>query len=112
MWIVMNFANADMVATPANRAHSQSRRGRGRAARAHLRHASPQGRPVDYHCGSWQRGDDESTGDARAAHLFTQRIPCRFIVVDEARKPLRKGGALQDIAPTLLGLFGISQPKE
>jgi len=35
-----------------------------------------------------------------------------FIVVDEARKPLRKAARCRNIAPTLLGLFGISQPKE
>ena len=32
--------------------------------------------------------------------------------IDEARRPLRQGGALQDIAPTMLGLFGVPQPKE
>jgi 2,3-bisphosphoglycerate-independent phosphoglycerate mutase len=45
-------------------------------------------------------------------HTYHTTNPVPFIVVDEARRPLRKGGALQDIAPTLLALFGVPQPKE
>jgi 2,3-bisphosphoglycerate-independent phosphoglycerate mutase len=35
-----------------------------------------------------------------------------FIVVDEDRRPLRPGGSLQDIAPTILGMLNVSQPRE
>ena len=45
-------------------------------------------------------------------HTYHTTNPVPFIVVDEARKPLRQNGALQDVAPTLLGLFGFPQPKE
>jgi 2,3-bisphosphoglycerate-independent phosphoglycerate mutase len=45
-------------------------------------------------------------------HTYHTTNPVPFIVVDEARRPLRSGGALQDIAPTLLALFGVPQPKE
>ena len=45
-------------------------------------------------------------------HTYHTTNPVPFIVVDEARRPLRPGGALQDIAPTLLALFGVPQPKE
>jgi 2,3-bisphosphoglycerate-independent phosphoglycerate mutase len=46
------------------------------------------------------------------AHTYHTTNPVPFIVVDEARRRLRPGGALQDIAPTLLALFGVPQPKE
>ena len=45
-------------------------------------------------------------------HTYHTTNPVPFIVVDEARRPLRANGALQDIAPTLLALFGIAPPKE
>jgi 2,3-bisphosphoglycerate-independent phosphoglycerate mutase len=48
----------------------------------------------------------------KGAHTYHTTNPVPFIVVDEARRPLRPGGALQDIAPTLLALFGVPQPKE
>jgi 2,3-bisphosphoglycerate-independent phosphoglycerate mutase len=35
-----------------------------------------------------------------------------FILVDEDRGSLRKGGALQDIAPTILSFLGEKQPQE
>jgi len=40
--------------------------------------------------------------------------PVPFIVVsdDDKKFVLRSEGALQDISPTVLGMLGISQPKE
>jgi 2,3-bisphosphoglycerate-independent phosphoglycerate mutase len=35
-----------------------------------------------------------------------------FIVNDDSIKALREGGALCDIAPTVLGLLGVPQPAE
>jgi 2,3-bisphosphoglycerate-independent phosphoglycerate mutase len=32
--------------------------------------------------------------------------------VDDSGEKLRPGGALQDIAPTILGVLGESQPKD
>jgi len=32
--------------------------------------------------------------------------------VDEEKRPLRPGGSLRDIAPTVLGLFGAGEPGE
>ena len=40
----------------------------------------------------------------------TNRVP--FILVDETRRLLRTGGALQDIAPTVLSFLGEKQPQE
>ena len=45
-------------------------------------------------------------------HTYHTTNPVPFIVVDEARRALRPGGALEDIAPTLLGLFGIPRPAQ
>ena len=39
----------------------------------------------------------------KGPHTYHTTNPVPFIVVDEARRPLRADGALQDIAPTLLG---------
>jgi bisphosphoglycerate-independent phosphoglycerate mutase (AlkP superfamily) len=33
-------------------------------------------------------------------------------VVDEDKRALRQGGVLQDIAPTILGMLRVGQPKE
>ena len=45
-------------------------------------------------------------------HTYHTTNPVPFIVVDEDRRPLRDGGSLRDIAPTVLGLFGVKQPDE
>ena len=64
---------------------------------------------------------DPVTGGPHTAHT-TNPVP--FIVVAEHAVPapdfksdprrftLRADGALQDIAPTMLGMLGIGQPKE
>ena len=48
----------------------------------------------------------------KGPHTYHTTNPVPFILVDEARRPLRPGGALQDIAPTILGMLGDKQPKE
>src|SRR5437879_7691351 len=48
----------------------------------------------------------------KGPHTYHTTNPVPFIVVDEARRPLRSGGALQDIAPTVLGLMDVGPPKE
>jgi 2,3-bisphosphoglycerate-independent phosphoglycerate mutase len=46
-------------------------------------------------------------------HTYHTTNPVPFILVSEAdRAVLRRDGALQDIAPTLLGLVGVPQPGE
>ena len=53
---------------------------------------------------------DPVTGGPHTAHT-TNPVP--FVVVDEAFKgPLRHGGALCDVGPTLLGMLGVEQPVE
>jgi 2,3-bisphosphoglycerate-independent phosphoglycerate mutase len=50
--------------------------------------------------------------ETRGPHTYHTTNPVPFIVVDEERRPLQAGGSLQDISPTVLGLFGLSQPGE
>ena len=54
---------------------------------------------------------DPRTGGPHTAHT-TNPVP--FHLIDEASRgvELREGGALEDVAPTLLGLMGIEQPAE
>ena len=52
---------------------------------------------------------DEKTGEPYTAHT-TNPVP--FILVSEEKHKLREGGWLADVAPTLLELMGIPQPKE
>src|SRR4030095_4895529 len=54
---------------------------------------------------------DPMTGSPHTAHT-TNPVP--FHLVDEASigAKLREGGALEDVAPTVLGLLGIEQPVE
>lgn len=52
---------------------------------------------------------DEKTGEPYTAHT-TNPVP--FILVSEEKRALREGGCLADVAPTLLELMGIPQPKE
>ena len=53
---------------------------------------------------------DEETGEPFTAHT-TNPVP--FILVNaDASYKLREGGCLADIAPTLIELMGMEQPKE
>jgi 2,3-bisphosphoglycerate-independent phosphoglycerate mutase len=110
--IVMNFANADMVGhsgkiEPTVRAVEAVDAGLARIYDS-LRHAG----------GRWiitaDHGNAEMMIDpvTKGPHTYHTTHPVPFIVVDEDKRPLRSGGALQDIAPTILGLFGVPQPKE
>jgi 2,3-bisphosphoglycerate-independent phosphoglycerate mutase len=110
--IVMNFANADMVGhsgkiEPTVRAVETVDACLGRIYDALKRRG-----------GRWiitaDHGNAEMMIDpvTHGPHTYHTTNPVPFIVVDEARRPLRPGGALQDIAPTLLALFGVPQPKE
>ena len=53
---------------------------------------------------------DPETGGPHTAHT-TNPVP--LVVVDpDGRRPLRGGGALCDVGPTVLGMMGIEQPRE
>jgi 2,3-bisphosphoglycerate-independent phosphoglycerate mutase len=61
--------------------------------------------------GNCEQMIDPTTGQPHTAHT-TNLIP--FHIIDEAMRGarLREGGALSDVAPTLLGLLGLEQPTE
>jgi len=110
--IVMNYANADMVGhsgkfEPTVRAVETVDTGLGRIYDALRRKG-----------GRWiitaDHGNAEMMIDpvTHGAHTYHTTNPVPFIVVDEGRRPLRSGGSLQDIAPTILGMLGVAQPKE
>jgi 2,3-bisphosphoglycerate-independent phosphoglycerate mutase len=110
--IVMNYANADMVGhsgkmAPTVRAVEAVDAGLGEIYKA-LRARD----------GAWiitaDHGNAETMIDpvTKGPHTYHTTNPVPFILVDEARRALRAGGALRDIAPTLLGVLGVEQPKE
>jgi len=54
--------------------------------------------------------EDPATG---GAHTYHTTNPVPFILLQEdGSLRLKLGGALRDIAPTMLGVLGIPQPKE
>jgi 2,3-bisphosphoglycerate-independent phosphoglycerate mutase len=110
--IVMNYANADMVGhsgkmEPAVRAVETVDACLGQVYAA-LKRAG----------GRWiitaDHGNAETMIDpvTHGPHTYHTTNPVPFIVVDEEKRPLRQGGALQDISPTILGMLGVAQPKE
>jgi 2,3-bisphosphoglycerate-independent phosphoglycerate mutase len=53
---------------------------------------------------------DPETGGPHTAHTTS---PVPFVVVDErGASPLRKGGSLRDVGPTVMRLLGLEQPAE
>jgi 2,3-bisphosphoglycerate-independent phosphoglycerate mutase len=110
--IVMNYANADMVGhsgkmEPTVRAVEAVDAGLGRIYAA-LRRSG----------GRWIISADHGNAElmidpvTKGPHTYHTTNPVPFIVVDEEKRSLRPGGSLQDIAPTVLGMFGVAQPAE
>jgi 2,3-bisphosphoglycerate-independent phosphoglycerate mutase len=111
--IVMNFANADMVGhsgkmEPTVRAVETVDACLGRIYQTLLARN-----------GAWvitaDHGNAETMIDpvTHGPHTYHTTNPVPFILVtDNPRTRLRTGGALRDIAPTLLAVLGESQPKE
>jgi 2,3-bisphosphoglycerate-independent phosphoglycerate mutase len=54
---------------------------------------------------------DLKTGQPHTAHT-SNPVPFHLIGEDQAGVKLREGGALEDVAPTMLGLLGIEKPLE
>ena len=54
---------------------------------------------------------DPKTGQPHTAHT-TNPVPFLLIDEDSIGVPLREGGALEDVAPTMLALLGINKPEE
>ncbi len=110
--IVMNYANADMVAhsgkmAPTVQAVETVDAGLGEIYAALKRNG-----------GSWiitaDHGNAETMIDpvTKGPHTYHTTNPVPLILIDENRAPLRQDGALQDISPTILSFFGEKKPKE
>jgi 2,3-bisphosphoglycerate-independent phosphoglycerate mutase len=111
--IIMNFANADMVGhsgklEAAIKACETIDECLGRIYQA----LKPRG-------GAWiitaDHGNAETmidlvTGGPHTYHT-TNPVPLMLITGD-GRTPLKPGGSLRDIAPTILGLAGVAEPRE
>ncbi len=110
--IVMNFANADMVGhsgklEPTIRACEAVDAGLGEIHSAIRR------------CGgSWlvtaDHGNAEMMVDpaTKGPHTYHTTNPVPFIYMSNGEVRLRPGGALKDIAPTVLGILGLEQPAQ
>ncbi len=112
--IVMNFANADMVG------HSGKLEAAIKAVEAvdaclgtiyqALRAAGTTAWIITADHGNAETMIDPATG---GPHTYHTTNPVPFVLAtDDNRLELRPGGALQDIAPTLLGVLGVPQPAE
>jgi 2,3-bisphosphoglycerate-independent phosphoglycerate mutase len=110
--IVMNFANADMVGhsgkiEPTVRAVEKVDECLGRIWK---RLKEKNGRWVI----TADHGNAETMIDpvTHGPHTYHTLNPVPLILVDDSKDKLRRGGALQDIAPTILSVLGESQPKD
>jgi 2,3-bisphosphoglycerate-independent phosphoglycerate mutase len=54
---------------------------------------------------------DPQTGNPHTAHT-TNPVPFHLIDEDSIGLELREGGALEDVAPTVLSLIGVEKPAE
>lgn len=59
--------------------------------------------------GNVEQMEDAMTGQAHTAHTCE---PVPFVYVGKRKVSIREGGVLADVAPTLLNLMGLEQPKE
>ncbi|MBZ5594993.1 MAG: 2,3-bisphosphoglycerate-independent phosphoglycerate mutase [Acidobacteriia bacterium] len=111
--IIMNFANADMVG------HSGKMEPTVRAVETVDGCLGRIYQVLRARNGAWvitaDHGNAETMIDpvTHGPHTYHTTNPVPFILVtDDSHAKLRAGGALQDIAPTLLAVLGESQPKE
>ncbi len=110
--IVVNFANADMVG------HSGKLDATIKAVEAVDQCLGKIFQTLKDASGAWLITADHGNAETMvntdgSPHTYHTTNPVPFILVtDNSAVRLRNDGALQDIAPTLLGLLGLPQPKE
>jgi 2,3-bisphosphoglycerate-independent phosphoglycerate mutase len=110
--IVMNFANADMVG------HSGQMAPTVRAVEAVDACLGRLWQALKRKNGTWiitaDHGNAELMIDpiTKGPHTYHTTNPVPFILVDDSGVKLRPGGALRDVAPTVLGVLGEKQPAD
>jgi 2,3-bisphosphoglycerate-independent phosphoglycerate mutase len=113
--IIMNFANADMVGhsgklEAAIKAVETVDECLGRIFQSlRGRHRRPAWMITADH-GNAETMIDPQTGGPHTYHT-TNPVPL-ILVSEDGRAQLKPGGSLRDIAPTMLGVLGIAQPRE
>jgi 2,3-bisphosphoglycerate-independent phosphoglycerate mutase len=116
-FILVNFANPDMVGHTGNLAAAIEAvdavdAGLARITKAIVANGGALVVTADH--GNCELMKDPATGEPHTSHT-TNRVP--LIYVDEAarasglRLHLREGGRICDVAPTLLAILGVAQPK-
>jgi 2,3-bisphosphoglycerate-independent phosphoglycerate mutase len=111
--IVMNYANADMVGhtgrlSPTIEAIECLDGCLGRLEEALIARDGALLMTGDH--GNAEQMIDPETGEPQTAHT-TNPVPLVLATKQDSR-PLAEGGALKDVAPTILGLMGILVPTE
>jgi len=111
--IIMNYANADMVG------HSGKLEAAIQAVEAVDAGLAKIYQTLQARGGTWiitaDHGNAEMMVDPKngGAHTYHTTNPVPFILVsDDQQLPLRSGGSLRDIAPTMLGVLGQRQPPD
>jgi 2,3-bisphosphoglycerate-independent phosphoglycerate mutase len=113
-FILVNYANPDMVGHtgklgPAVSAIETIDACIGRIAAAAERAGSAVFITADH--GNCETMIDPVTGEPHTAHT-TNPVPFLAIMPGAARRGLRGGGRLADVAPTILEYMGLPQPAE
>ncbi len=110
--IVMNYANADMVG------HSGKIEPTIKAVEAVDAGLNEIYKALQRSGGSWlitaDHGNAEMMIDpvTKGPHTYHTTNPVPFLYMSNDDVQLRQGGALKDIAPTVLGILGIEQPAQ
>src|SRR5207237_3714032 len=112
--VIMNYANADMVGNTgvieaAVEAVETVDTGVGRVVEATL--AAGGGLLITADHGNAEQLIDYETGKPFTAHT-TNPVPLYLVVPQLAHVKLRTDGILADVAPTVVQVMGIQQPKD
>jgi 2,3-bisphosphoglycerate-independent phosphoglycerate mutase len=112
--VIVNFANADMVAhsgkmEPTVKACETVDAQLGRIYQAIKQKGGAMLVTADH--GNAEMMIDPASGGPHTAHT-TNPVPFILVSEDGKKVSLREGGSLRDISPTMLGLLGLHQPNQ
>jgi 2,3-bisphosphoglycerate-independent phosphoglycerate mutase len=112
--IIVNFANADMVGhsgkiEPTIKAIETVDACLGEIEKAVRARGGAMLITADH--GNAEMMIDPVTGGPHTAHT-TNPVPFIVMAEDAKQYTLKPGGSLRDISPTILGMLGVTEPKE